>query len=97
MCIRDRAFRYFPTKANLSAIAPDGLLSRFLAATGPAAIATLFVASALPMVGGGATLPLISGVAGVVGVFAITRSVVGATLAGSAAYGLVYWGAATLA
>lgn len=91
------AFRYFPTKANLSAIAPDGLLSRFLAATGPAAIATLFVASALPMLGGGAKLPLICGVAAVVAVYAIMRSVVGATLAGSAAYGLVVWLAAATA
>lgn len=91
------AFRYFPTKANLSAIPPDGLLSRFLAATGPAAIATLFVASALPMLGGGAKLPLVCGVAAVGAVYAITRSVVGATLAGSAAYGLVFWLAATAA
>jgi branched-subunit amino acid transport protein len=85
------AFRYFPTKANLSAIPPDGILSRFLAATGPAAIATLFVASALPMLGEGAKLPLLAGVAAVVGVYAATRSVVGATLAGSSVYGLVFW------
>ena len=33
------AFRYFPTRADLSAMPQGGPLSRFLGATGPAAIA----------------------------------------------------------
>ena len=41
-------FRYLPLRAALQDIAPHGPLGRFLAATGPAAIATLFVAEALP-------------------------------------------------
>ena len=41
------AFRYLPLRFDLSGLAPDGWLSRLLAATGPAAIATLFVASVL--------------------------------------------------
>jgi len=63
------AFRFFPTKADLSAIKPDGVLARFLASTGPAAIATLFVASVLPMLKGGVPLPLGIGTVGVRGVF----------------------------
>ena len=43
-------WRYLPLRANLSDMAPNGRLARFLAATGPAAIATLFVAEMLPLV-----------------------------------------------
>jgi branched-subunit amino acid transport protein len=85
------AFRFIPTKLDLSDMAPDGLLARFLAATGPAAIATLFVASVVPMVAQGVPLPLIAGIASVLAVYAASRSVVGATLAGSAGYGLAVW------
>lgn len=84
------AFRFFPTRANLSALPPGGPLSRFLAATGPAAIATLFTASALPMVQGGLPLPLLAGTVAVGVVFAVSRSVVTATLTGAAVYGLVF-------
>ncbi len=85
------AFRFFPTKADLSGIKPDGILARFLASTGPAAIATLFVASLLPMVQGGVPLPLVIGTASVLAVYAAMRSVVLATLAGSVGYGLAVW------
>lgn len=84
------AFRFFPTRADLTALPAGGWLSRFLAATGPAAIATLFTASALPLVQGGAPLPLVAGTLAVVGLFALTRSVVAATLAGGLVYGLVF-------
>lgn len=86
------AFRFFPTRAKLGDLPQDGWLSRFLNATGPAAIATLFVASVLPMVGqmDQTLLPLFAGSAMVLGVFARSRSVVGATLAGSATYGVVF-------
>ncbi len=85
------AFRFFPTKADLSGIAPDGVLARFLASTGPAAIATLFVASVLPMLRGSVPLPLVAGTAAVLAVYAVARSVVAATLAGSAVYGAAFW------
>lgn len=85
------SFRFFPTRADLSALPQDGWLARFLAATGPAAIATLFTASALPMVQGGVPLPLALGTGAVLAVFALTRSVVGATMAGAAGYGLGVW------
>ncbi len=85
------AFRFLPTRLNLTNMAPDSLLSRFLAATGPAAIATLFVASVVPMAMGGALpVPLAVGTGAVVGVFLWRRSVVAATLAGAAAYGGVF-------
>lgn len=85
------AFRFFPTRADLSALPQGGALSRFLAATGPAAIATLFTASAIPFVQGGMPVPLAMGTVAVLGVFAVTRSVVGATMAGSVGYGLGVW------
>lgn len=85
------AFRYLPTRADLSAMREGGALARFLAATGPAAIATLFTASVLPYLQGGVALPLILGTAAVIAVFALSRSVVGATMAGAAGYGLAVW------
>lgn len=85
------AFRFFPTRVDLSSIPQGGWLSRFLAATGPAAIATLFTASALPILRGGLPVPLALGTVAVLTVFAATRSVVGATLAGSVGYGLGVW------
>lgn len=84
-------FRYIPTRADLSAMPQGGPLARFLAATGPAAIATLFTASALPFVQGGMPVPLAFGTGAVLGIYAATRSVVGATMAGSVGYGIGVW------
>lgn len=86
------AFRYFPLRATQGDIRPDGLLGRFLAATGPAAIAALFVAEVMPFVQMPVTqqLPLAMGIAAVVAVFAWRRSVVLATIAGSFAFGVVW-------
>lgn len=83
------AFRYLPLRAGLHDVAPGGAFGRFLTATGPAAIATLFVAEALPYLEGAALpLPLICGVAAVLVVFGLGKSVVLATLAGSLAFGV---------
>ncbi len=87
------AFRFLPLRFDLSAGHPDGLMSRFLAATGPAAICTLFVASILP---GLKVLPkdagaLVAGLTAVCAAFAVFRSVAGATFAGAAAYALAFW------
>ncbi|ETD89022.1 AzlD domain-containing protein [Rhodobacter capsulatus] len=84
------AFRVVPTKLPLTRSAADGPLRRFFAATGPAAIATLFTASVLPMLQspGTAPLPLLLGTAAVLAVWFARRSVVLATLAGAAACGL---------
>lgn len=86
-------FRFGPTRVDLAALPKEGWLARFLAATGPAAIATLFVASILPMINGfgGENLPLSLSVAGVLVAFALTRSVVVATLTGSFVFGVAVW------
>lgn len=69
-----------------------GIFARFLAATGPAAIATLFVASVLPQLipAPRDLLPLAAGVLATVAAFLPRRSVIVATLAGAVAYGLVF-------
>jgi branched-subunit amino acid transport protein AzlD len=87
------AFRYLPMRLNPSASHPDSLLSRLLAATGPAAICTLFVASILP---GVVALPkdagaLAAGLIAVCATFVGLRSVAAATFAGAIAYGVMFW------
>lgn len=74
---------------DLSKLPEKGRFARFLAATGPAAIATLFVASVLPSLKGqqGDIVALACGTAAVLGGYAATRSVVAATLAGSLGFG----------
>lgn len=81
-------FRYGPTRLSGEA-RPGGPLSRFLAATGPAAIATLVVASVQPMALDGQLLPLLAGGGAVLGLWLWRRSVVVATLGGSAVFALV--------
>lgn len=83
------AFRYLPIRANLLRRAEGGAFGRFLAATGPAAIATLFAASILPMLQTGLSLPLVGGTAAVLLAFWARPSVIGATMAGALAYGLL--------
>ena len=84
------AFRVVPMWLRRLDAAPEGGLRRFFAATGPAAIATLFTASVLPMLQspGTAPLPLLLGTAAVLAVWFARRSVVLATLSGAAACGL---------
>jgi Branched-chain amino acid transport protein (AzlD) len=87
------AFRVLPTMARTDRLAPGGWAERFLAATGPAAIATLFVAALLPMVVADlrGVAPVLVGVAAVLATYLARRSVVLATLAGALAHGLVVW------
>lgn len=86
------AFRFVPTKLDISGLPPEGLLSRFLAATGPAAIATLVAASIWPMVSvnKAEAVPLITGILVVLAVFGWRRSVVQATMAGAVAFGVAF-------
>ncbi len=84
------AFRYGPIAARLGEGQAAGWPGRFLAATGPAAIATLVVASVLPLAAGGGVVPLAAGVGAVLGLWVWRRSVVLATLAGAVAYGAVF-------
>ena len=86
------AFRVLPTRARSDRLAPGGLLERFLSATGPAAIATLFVAAVLPALGDRAAhLPLALGVGAVLAAWGLTRSVATATIAGAVLYGGTVW------
>lgn len=84
------AFRYIPLRMDLSDVPPDGLLGRFLAATGPAAIGTLFVAEVLPYLHQplSGQIPLGAGILVVIAVYAGTRSAVLATVMGALAYGV---------
>lgn len=87
-------FRALPVLARTDRIAAGGWLERFLSATGPAAIATLFVASILPALSPAdpvRLLPLGAGTLAVLAVWFLRRSVVLATLAGAVIHGLVVW------
>jgi uncharacterized membrane-anchored protein len=86
-------FRVLPTRARTDRLAPGGLMERFLAATGPAAIATLFVAAILPALTPDLPrlIPVITGTLAVLCTFFTARSVVLATLAGALAHGLTVW------
>lgn len=87
------AFRALPILARTDRMSAGGWLERFLSATGPAAIATLFVASILPaLVPDVVTLvPVICGTLAVLGAWFARRSVVLATLAGALAHGATVW------
>lgn len=84
------AFRFGPTRLRLPGGKSDSAAGRFLAATGPAAIATLFTASVLPMLSGPSVgrLPLAAGLLAVLVAWVWRRSVLLATLAGAAGYGI---------
>jgi branched-subunit amino acid transport protein len=86
------AFRALPVLMMKGEARPGGTMARFLAATGPAAIATLFVASILPQVWPvpKEIWPLFAGVAGTLAGFWPRRSIVAGTLAGACAYGAVF-------
>ncbi|WP_404400345.1 AzlD domain-containing protein [Pelagibacterium halotolerans] len=85
-------FRVLPTKIDLSAGNPGGPVSRFLAATGPAAIAALFAVSFLPMLEPDITVlaPIAVGIAATVAGFIFKRDVALATFIGAIAYGIAY-------
>ncbi len=83
-------WRYLPIRMDLGGMGTRGWVARFLASTGPAAIATLFVAEMLPLLRAGGP-GLVHGAVGTVAVLAVwgwRKSVVMATLAGALAAGL---------
>ena len=86
-------FRTLPVLARSDRLATGGWLERFLSGTGPAAIATLFVAAILPALSPESVgvLPVVIGTLAVLGIYVFTRSVVFATLAGAVAHGLAVW------
>jgi branched-subunit amino acid transport protein len=87
------AFRALPILLRTDRMAAGGWLERFLSATGPAAIATLFVASVLPALVPELLriLPVITGTLAVLGAWLASRSVVAATLAGAISHGATVW------
>jgi branched-subunit amino acid transport protein len=87
------AFRALPVILRSDRMAASGWLERFLSATGPAAIATLFVAAILPTLSPEmrAFAPVAVGTLTVLAAYAAGRSVVLATLAGALAHGLTVW------
>lgn len=86
-------FRTLPILSRSGKTAAGGWMGRFLSATGPAAIGTLFVAAILPALTFDLArlLPVLVGTAAVLGVFHARKSVVLATLAGAFAHGLTVW------
>jgi branched-subunit amino acid transport protein len=84
------ALRVLPMQFSLSRLPEGGALARFFAATGVAAIATLFAASILPEFSVGRAWPALVGSLAVLAVYLPSRSVVMATVAGAAAYGAVF-------
>ena len=87
------AFRALPVMLMKREARPGGIAARFLASTGPAAIATLFVASVLPQLWPVPRdlWPLAAGVAATVLAFLPRRSVVAGTLPGAAGYAAAFW------
>lgn len=87
------AFRALPILLHADRMAVGGWLGRFLSATGPAAIGTLFVASVLPSLSldPARLVPLLAGTAAVLAVWFARRSVVLATLCGAIVHGLATW------
>jgi len=86
-------FRALPVLLRTDRLAMGGWLERFLSATGPAAIGTLFVAAILPALTPDLLrlAPTVLGAAAVLLAWLATRSVVLATLAGAVAHGGLVW------
>ncbi|MDP3193634.1 AzlD domain-containing protein [Tabrizicola sp.] len=86
-------FRALPILARADRMAVGGWLGRFLSSTGPAAIATLFVASILPALSPDLArlAPALIGTVAVLATWVACRSVVLATIAGAIAHGLTVW------
>ncbi len=84
--------RYLPTQLMRGTGDPDAPIARFLAATGPAAIAALYVGAVIPMISPALAdiLPLIAGSAAVVALYLWRRNVTISTLGGAVVYGLVF-------
>ena len=84
--------RYLPTRFMRGTGDPRAPLSRFLSATGPAAIAALYVGAVLPMLSPDlrAIAPLLLGSAAVVLFYLWRRDISIATVGGAIVYGIVF-------
>ena len=83
------ALRVLPLGLDLRRMSAHGRLARFFAATGVAAIASLFAAGMIPSLQA-APFATVIGCFGVIGTYAVTRSTVAATLLGSVIYGIAF-------
>ncbi|MFM2367610.1 MAG: hypothetical protein RIR95_2218 [Pseudomonadota bacterium] len=87
------AFRYFPTRIDLNRLYNNSGLMGFIAATGSAAIASLFAASVMPSFGSGGWaegFPAVAGLSAVIIAYGVTRQVIVASFAGALVYGLTF-------
>lgn len=86
-------FRALPILTRMDRLDLGGWPGRFLSATGPAAIGTLFVAAILPSLSLDLArlMPVVAGTLAVLGLYLTRKSVVLATLAGALAHGLTVW------
>lgn len=84
--------RYLPTRFMRGTGDPAAPLSRFLSATGPAAIAALYVGAVLPMLAPDLRVvaPLLTGSAAVVALYLWRRDISIATVGGAVVYGIVF-------
>lgn len=84
--------RFLPTHFMRGTGDPAAPLSRFLSATGPAAIAALYVGAILPMLSPElhANAPLVLGSGAVIGIYFWRRDVSLATLGGAIVYGIAF-------
>ncbi|WP_127145009.1 AzlD domain-containing protein [Pelagibacterium montanilacus] len=87
------AMRALPLRLPFFSGRPGGAMSRFLAATGPAALAALTAASFLPLATPDVAVlgPTLVGSAAVVGGHFATRDMAAAALVGAVAYGITVW------
>lgn len=83
-------FRAVPARFGNRLVTPNSRLAAAMEGIGPAAIATLFVASIMPELSGGGTriLLLLIGSTATILTFRLRRNVVLATIAGAIAYGV---------
>lgn len=84
--------RYLPTRLMRGTGDPEAPLSRFLSATGPAAIVALFVGGILPMLAPdiAAVAPVLAGTATVVALYLWRRDISISTIGGAIVYGIVF-------
>ncbi|WP_417578649.1 AzlD domain-containing protein [Pelagibacterium sp.] len=84
--------RFLPTRFMRGTGDPNAPLSRFLSATGPAAIAALYIGAIIPMIAPQfqAIAPLVLGSGAVVAIYFWRHDVSLATLGGAIVYGLVF-------
>lgn len=84
--------RYLPTRFLRGTGDAQAPFSRFLSATGPAAIAALYVGAILPMLSPDLKViaPLVAGSAAVAALYLWRRDVSIATLGGAIVYGIVF-------